>query len=41
MPLSILHDAGPRGLFRIIFISHLSKECKIAQDVKFARIADE
>ena len=30
-----------RGLFRIIFISHLSKECKIAQDVKFARIADE
>ena len=30
-----------RGLFRIIFISHLSKECKLAQDVKFARIAHD
>ena len=30
-----------RGLFRIIFISHLTKECKLAQEVKFARIAHD
>ena len=30
-----------RGLFRIIFISHMSKECKLAQEVKFGRIAHD
>ena len=30
-----------RGLFRIIFISHMSKEGKLAQEVKFGRIAHD
>ena len=28
-------------VFRIIFIFHSSKECKIAEEVKFARIAHD
>ena len=28
-------------VFRIMFIFHSSKECKIAQEVKFARIAHD